>query len=139
VILSLLPYPRQLCRSFITPPITRKRKAAEVDNDQPSPKAATKAHGPRHATSSDRPALSKHSSAATEITENTERASPASSASQKKRDLATPATTTASMDSDDDFMSDVSSQEDFGMQGSDNDSLGEGLHLPLDSCSGRGE
>jgi hypothetical protein len=43
------------------------------------------------------------------------------------------------MDSDDDFMSDVSSQEDFGMQGSDNDSLGEGLYLPLDSRSGRDE
>lgn len=34
------------------------------------------------------------------------------------------------MDSDDDFMSDVSSQDDFlDMQGSDDESLGEGTYL----------
>ena len=33
------------------------------------------------------------------------------------------------MDSDDDFMSDVSSQDDFlDMQGSDDESLGEGMY-----------
>lgn len=44
-------------------------------------------------------------------------------------DLVTPAPTTrtGSMDSDDDFMSDVSSQEGFlDMQGSEDESIGEG-------------
>ncbi|KAJ5949447.1 hypothetical protein N7454_001031 [Penicillium verhagenii] len=43
---------------FITPPSTRKRKAAEAaiaDDNQPLPKSATKAANNRDATASDRP------------------------------------------------------------------------------------
>jgi hypothetical protein len=48
--------------------------------------------------------------------------------------LVTPTTTTRSMDSDDDFMTDVSSrEEDFlDMQDSEDESLGEGLFMALD-------
>jgi ariadne-1 len=46
----------------------------------------------------------------------------------KKRDLVTPVTTTGSMDSDDDFLSDVSSAGDFlDTQNSDDESLGDGM------------
>ncbi|CAG8906430.1 unnamed protein product [Penicillium egyptiacum] len=104
--------------SFTTPPITRKRKAAEAIADEALPKAA---HGYRKPTSaSDRPS---HKGESATATETTERESPVSSG-PKKRPSATP--TTASMDSDDDFMSDVSSQDDFlGTQGSEDESLGE--------------
>lgn len=48
--------------------------------------------------------------------------------SEKRSRLVTPTTTTRSMDSDDDFMTDVSSrEEDFlDMQDSEDESLGEG-------------
>lgn len=46
----------------------------------------------------------------------------------------TPATTTGSMDSDDDFLSDVSSSGDFlDNQNSDDESLGDGMFLFLSS------
>jgi hypothetical protein len=96
--------------TFTTPPITRKRKAAEAIADEPLPKAA---HGDRKAS----------------YFQNREGESPVSSASKKP---STP--TTVSMDSDDEFMSDVSSQDDFlGTQGSDDESLGEGA-FPSDLC-----
>lgn len=49
----------------------------------------------------------------------------------------TPTTTTRSMDSDDDFMTDVSSrEEDFlDMQDSEDESLGEGLSILLDGLN----
>lgn len=126
---------RHFCRNplFTTPPSTRKRKGAEAaiaDDDQPSlkAKAATKAAHARNATASDpRPPKPGSTVPATSQSTETERGSSASSAGQKKRDLATPATTTASMDSDDDFLSDVSSPDDFlDTQNSDDESLGEG-------------
>ena len=113
----------------ITPPSTRKRKAAEaaITDNRPLTESATKAAHTRAAT------LAGHSrkpaSTGPATTLSTESSSSASSTSQKRRDLATPATTEASMDSDDDFMSDVSSQDDFlDMQGSDDESLGEGAY-----------
>jgi hypothetical protein len=125
---------------FTTPRLTRKRKAAEAaiaDNDQSSPKAATRATNTGNATvtaataaaPSDPKTRSKQVSSETVTSQDTERGSSTSSASlnRKKSRIATPATTTGSMDSDDDFMSDVSSAEDFlDTQGSEDESLGEG-------------
>lgn len=125
---------------FTTPRLTRKRKAAEVeaiaDNDQSSPEAATKAADTAHTANATAPApdpksRSKQSSSAPGLAQDTERGSSTSSASLnvKKSRIATPATTAGSMDSDDDFMSDVSSQDDFNTQASDDESLGEGTCL----------
>lgn len=121
---------------FTTPRLTRKRKAAEAaiaDNDQSSPEAATKAADTAHtenatAPASDPKSRSKQASSAPGLAQDTERGSSTSSASLnvKKSRIATPATTAGSMDSDDDFMSDVSSQDDFNTQASDDESLGEG-------------
>lgn len=127
---------------FTTPRLTRKRKAAEAaiaDNDLSSPKAATKAANTGNATAtaaaaattsaSDPKSRSKQVSSVTVTSLDTERGSSTSSAGldRKKSRIATPATTTGSMDSDDDFMSDVSSAEDFlDTQGSEDESLGEG-------------
>lgn len=126
---------------FTTPRLTRKRKAAEAaiaDNDQSSPEAATKAADTAHvenatAPASDPKSRSKQASAATGLAQDTERGSSTSSASLnvKKSRIATPATTAGSMDSDDDFMSDVSSQDDFNTQASDDESLGEGTCLRM--------
>lgn len=128
-----------------TPRLTRKRKAAEAaiaDDDQFSPNAATKAAHSGNATATTVPATesdpsfhsqsktgSKNACSVTVTSQDTERGSSTSSASVtvKKSRIATPATTTGSMDSDDDFMSDVSSAEDFiDTQGSEDESLGEG-------------
>lgn len=125
-----------------TTPSTRKRKAAEAalaDDNQPLTRAATQAQAQgltRNAAASGNRSRKKPFSAVTNTPPNkssasesteTERASPASSGSQKKRDLATPASTTGSMDSDDEMLSDVSSQDDFlDTQISEDESLGEG-------------
>ncbi|KAJ5905218.1 E3 ubiquitin-protein ligase dbl4 [Penicillium subrubescens] len=111
------------------------RKAAEAaiaDSDQSSPEAATKAAHCGNATAataaSDPKSRSKHTSSVTVTSQDTERGSSTSDASlnPKKSRIATPATTAGSMDSDDDFMSDVSSPDDFlDTQGSDDESLGE--------------
>ncbi|KAJ5679712.1 hypothetical protein N7462_007956 [Penicillium macrosclerotiorum] len=126
-----LVYPRRLPAApvFTTPPSTRKRKAAEAiaDDDQPPPKAkaAPQAAHARIATASDDRLRNKPSTLP--VASQDERGSSTSSASQKKREIATPATTAGSMDSDDDFLSDVSSPDDFlDTQGSDDESLGEG-------------
>lgn len=122
----------------ITPPSTRKRKAAEaaITDDQPLPESATKA---AHTHTQDATLVSrsrKPDETGPATTQSTETGSTASFTSQKKRVLATPATTDASMDSDDDFMSDVSSQDDFlDMQGSDDESLGEGTYQLASSVS----
>lgn len=114
----------------ITPPSTRKRKAAEAaiaDNNQPPPKAATKAAQARNATASSDRFPAKACSTVAQVTDT---GSSASSASQKKLTIATPATTTASMDSDDDFLSDVSSSGDFlDTQASEDESLGDSTYL----------
>lgn len=69
----------------------------------------------------------------TGIAQDTERGSSTSSASLnlKKSRIATPATTAGSMDSDDDFLSDVSSPDDFNTQASDDESLGEGMCVSM--------
>jgi ariadne-1 len=119
----------------ITPPSTRKRKAAEaaITDDQPHTESATKAaHGDPPLVGRSRKPKPKPASTgpATTCPQSTESGNSTSSTGLKKRELATPATTEASMDSDDDFMSDVSSQDDFlDMQGSDDESLGEGTYL----------
>ncbi|KAJ5168016.1 uncharacterized protein N7482_003610 [Penicillium canariense] len=121
---------------FTTPPSTRKRKAAEAaiaDDDQPLPKAATKAAHTRNATASDprsrtKPASTLTTSQDQDQDQEPERGSSTSLASLnlKQARIVTPATTTGSMDSDDDFLSDVSSPDDFlDTQGSDDESLGE--------------
>lgn len=132
--------------SFTTPPLTRKRKAAEAalaDDNQPLTRAATQAQAQvpaRNATASDTRSRKKPSLAVSNTQSNpsaslsteTEGDSSASSESQKKRDPATPATTTASMDSDDEMLSDVSSQDDFlDAQISEDESLGEGMWMFL--------
>ncbi|KAJ5363170.1 hypothetical protein N7541_004014 [Penicillium brevicompactum] len=111
--------PGTFATSFTTPPTTRKRTAAEaaIDNEP-----LTAAHGHRTATSHQR---SRKPDSAPTASSDTEKPGSASPASRKKGFLGTPASTTASMDSDDDFMSDVSSDEFLGTQGSDNESLGE--------------
>ncbi|KAJ5532856.1 hypothetical protein N7494_009408 [Penicillium frequentans] len=131
----LLPPAGILPPPFITPPSTRKRKAAEAaiaDDNQPLPKSATKAAHARNATASDRPSTraksntDKNRSTLPILTQSPESGNSGKSPVGLKRDIATPATTTGSMDSDDDFMSDVSSGDDFAdTQGSDDESLGE--------------
>lgn len=136
---------------FTTPPITRKRKAAEAAiSDHHEHPPATKGSDPslRNATglSSSNTRFSEGTTSTTPRRESDSTAAtsgdlevPVSVREKKKAaDLATPATTTGSMDSDDDFMSDVSSQEDFlDTQGSDDESLGEGgFVLSLFVCCG---
>jgi hypothetical protein len=121
--------------SFTTPPQTRKRKAAEAaitDKDEPLPKAA---HGSRNATLAFSDRRRPRHESTTEI-ETTDIISTASFNGQVDRPSATSASTAASMDSDDECMSDVSSQEDFpDTEGSDDESLGEGMcSLDLGSC-----
>ncbi|KAJ5544799.1 Zinc finger C6HC-type [Penicillium sp. DV-2018c] len=94
-------------------------EAAIADKDEPLPKAAD---GTRSATLafSGRQRLRHQSATETETTDKS------STASNGHKPSATSASTAASMDSDDECMSDVSSQEDFlGTQGSDDESLGE--------------
>lgn len=120
---------------FTTPPLTRKRKAAEAAN-KPTTSAATEppvAVGSRNATSRSSSSSSRKTRKVEPVKEETESA-PSSAGknsdfgeekdSDKKKgyDLVTPATT--SMDSDDDFMSDASSNADFlDDQGSDIESV----------------
>ena len=121
-IAGILPHPL-----FTTPPSTRKRKAAEaaIADDQPPPKAATKATHAPSATTSD-PRSKPDSLTASSLSIVPGKHTPSSK--QGKRDLVTPATTTGSMDSDDDFLSDVSSAGDFlDTQNSDDESLGDGM------------
>lgn len=90
--------PQGFVTSFITPPLTRKRKAAEsVDNVTKSKKQHT--------------------------------ASTVGNLSPLRAPLDTPPLTT--MDSDDEFMSGLSSQEEEfgGTQESDDGSLGDGMHV----------
>jgi hypothetical protein len=103
-------------------------EAAIDDGDDKANKAATKALKPSSSSDDDeRAPRSKQG-----ITHDTvSQASAGCPISRRKRvsDIATPASTTGSMDSDDEFMTDVSShEEDFlGTQGSDDESLGEGM------------
>ncbi|KAJ5637912.1 hypothetical protein N7490_007791 [Penicillium lividum] len=132
--LPLQPRRQSAAPLFITPPSTRKRKAAEAaiaDDNQPLPKSATKAAHVRNATAPDRSTRTTNTDNNRSTLSVTSQ-SPESGNSgkslvcHKKREIATPATTTGSMDSDDDFMSDVSSGDDFlDTQGSDDESLGE--------------
>lgn len=99
--------------SFITSPQTRKRAAADTIISQPRKRKATE--------SIDVPDSKKPRTAVTS------RAPLPSTAS-----LGTPAPTT--MDSDDEFMSGLSSQEEEeefgGTEESDDGSLGDGMHCP---------
>lgn len=113
--------------AFTTPPLTRKRKALEAAIDDDKSSAATET------LNTGRKSLKK--AARSDETEDSRQISPSGASasypvSLRKRvsDIATPATTTGSMESDDDFMTDVSSHEEDGMgtQGSDDESIGEG-------------
>ncbi|KAI2795135.1 E3 ubiquitin-protein ligase dbl4 [Penicillium oxalicum] len=118
-------------RFFTTPRLTRKRKAAEAaiaDTDQSPPKAATKASTTRTGPATDTTPESKSPSnlpLVTSLDSDSETVTQLDAQHTKKSRIATPATTAGSMDSDDDFMSDVSSQDAFHTQGSDDESLGE--------------
>lgn len=130
-------------QAFTTPPFTRKRKAVEaaiIDGDEKITGDAAAASPIEDTTPSPtKTSLSTSSTARKDTdvvykkrrgTTNAAESTDNFPVSLRKRvtDIATPATTTAdSMDSDDDFMSDASSQEDFlGTQGSDDESIGEG-------------
>lgn len=66
---------------------------------------------------------------------SSENAQPQAPATKRATDLATPATTTDSMDSDDEFMSDISSQDGFmDNRGSEDESLGEGVFFLVVLC-----
>lgn len=133
---------------FTTPPTTSKRKAAEAANETTTTTAATKppvavAAGSRNATSR-ASSFTTSSGKARKIEQEEEKeegkdtppeqqefgeTDSVSSAGELPvperktgRDPITPATT--SMESDDDFMSDASSQDFLDTQGSDDESLG---------------
>lgn len=124
-------------RSFTTPPTTRKRKAAEAaisENESTSAKqgsdlrsrnAHAHATGPSSSNSREDSPSPRRGSGSTATALADLEVVPVR---QKKQtaDLATPATTTESMDSDDEFMSDASSQDFLDTQASDDESLGEG-------------
>lgn len=110
--------------SFTTPPTTRKRTAAEAAIDNEPLPAADR---PPVTANPDQQSCKDYPTAT--VSESTDKLGSASSASRKKGFLGTPASTSASMDSDDDFMSDVSSNHFLDTQGSDDESLGEGTYL----------
>lgn len=124
-------------RAFTTPPTTRKRKAAEAAISDSDNSSATKGPDPRSriatglSSSISREPPLRRDSRLTTVDLNVP-------VRQKALDLATPAATTESMDSDDDFMSDATSQDDFlDTQGSDDESLGEGEVLLACLVAGR--
>lgn len=123
-----------------TPPTTRKRKAAEAASaDNPSSSSSSSSGA---ATGTSRSKAKVHKGEHKQTTTGTPSASDSEAAgdpgagigkeSQRETtDLVTPATTTrtgsVSMDSEDEFMSDVSSQGGFlDTQGSEDESIGEG-------------
>ncbi|KAG2024292.1 hypothetical protein GB937_003945, partial [Aspergillus fischeri] len=119
---------------FTTPPLTRKRKAAEAAiTDQEPSITATEVSVADSRTATRKTSSNKRSTRRkdklTDQDPDTDSVSVASASitdqnKQKATDLVTPAST--SMDSDDDFMTDASSADDFlDTQGSDDESLGE--------------
>jgi hypothetical protein len=130
--------PRYPLNTFITPPITRKRKAVEEaatttttpgddDDNNHSTKSANAAKHPK-TLPLERSVQGKRQSSPAARTEKAEDKESSPSLSRNGASVVTPTTTTRSMDSDDDFMTDVSSrEEDFlDTQDSDDESLGEG-------------
>ncbi|GAM36597.1 ariadne homolog [Talaromyces pinophilus] len=141
--------------TFTTPPTTRKRKAVEEaatktkttattkdkDNDRKSIPKATRSGSRSGLGPGSGPNKTLRLERSVSVHEEGEQSSQASSENSKDSDnkefplslrkkgstLVTPTTTTRSMDSDDDFMTDVSSrEEDFlDMQDSEDESLGE--------------
>jgi ariadne-1 len=115
-----------------TPPQTRKRKALEAAIEDNEVSAATPAvESSRHTAGQRSSSKLRRTSKAEDKDKglgSTAGAGDDFPVSLRKRvsDLATPATTAGSMDSDDDFMSDASSQDFLDTQGSDDESLGEG-------------
>lgn len=125
-----------------TPPITRKRKALEAALDQgdgeshacPTALNATLVKG--RPLSKTRKTGKSQDSSSSPISPSTDAKFPVL-LQKRGLEIATPTTTTGTMDSDDDFMTDASSQEGFlGTQGSDDESLGDGKFEPPSPAQG---
>lgn len=120
-----------------TPPQTRKRKALEAAIEEnevsaaaPTAEASRNTAGQRSSSKLRRTSNAEDKDKGSISTAGSGDNFPVS-LRQRVSDLATPATTAGSMDSDDDFMSDASSQGFLDTQGSDDESLGDGkLEIP---------
>jgi hypothetical protein len=102
-----------------TPPATRKRKALEaaIEDDESSITTGSSINKVCKTSARQCPSLVPTPAGVNFPT----------SLRNRVLDIATPATTAETMDSDDEFMTDASSPEDnLGTQGSDDESLGEG-------------
>lgn len=132
---SLLPSP-----TAKIPPTTRKRKLAEAIASTKSEKATNKRVVASAATADDHPSASTPTSASASASAPvpvpapaSASASSASSKPQAKSNNSSPPNPVTGMDSDEDFLSAVSSDDDV-MNDTENEELsgGEGLCLPLD-------